>query len=71
MRMQGRGSAAAGLTPGRIVRDAHGLMWQLDAEPRWAGEQLRVRVRLLGRDGVWGDLPAAALQPTGRASEPG
>lgn len=52
------------LTPGRVVRDAHGLAWQVDALPRWSGDQLRVRARLLRCDGVWGDLPAEVLEPT-------
>jgi hypothetical protein len=56
--------AMRSLTPGRIVRDAHGLAWQVDGAPRWCGEQVRVRARLLRCDGVWGDLPADVLEPT-------
>jgi hypothetical protein len=70
MRIRDRGSTLIGLTPGRILRDAHGLMWQLDDAPRWTGEQLRVRVRLLRCDGVWGDLPAEVLEPTPNRSTP-
>jgi len=64
MRMSVTEDGMAGLTPGRVVRDAHGLMWQLDQAPRWAGEQLRVRARLLRCDAIWGDLPADVLEPT-------
>lgn len=58
------GDAMESLSPGRIVRDTHGLVWQVDAPPRWSGDQLRVRARLLRCDGVWGDLPAEVLEPT-------
>jgi hypothetical protein len=63
MRLVERAGPSASLTAGRIVRDAHGLMWRLDAAPRWTGAQLRVRARLLRCAGVWGDLPADALEP--------
>jgi hypothetical protein len=63
MRTQGRWPALRVLTPERIVRDAHGQMWAVQTAPRWTGEQLRVRARLLRCAGVWGDLPAEAVEP--------